>query len=93
MAHFQAHVIEGFLGHPAIERIAGVLPCVKVNSGELCIVVQHFLEVRHEPLIIDGISGEAAANLIVYSALGHSKQSELRHSQCFVVAAAQILAQ
>ena len=43
---------------------------------ELGVVVEHLLEMRHEPAIVDGVAGEAAAEVIVDAALGDVSQGE-----------------
>ncbi len=44
---------------------------VEVGPHEQRLVVQHLLEVRHEPFAIDGVAGEAAAQVVVHPARCH----------------------
>ena len=37
---------------------------------ELGVVVEHLLEMRDEPAIVDGVAGKAAAEVIIDAALG-----------------------
>src|SRR3546814_4858553 len=38
----------------------------------LGVVVEHLLEMRHQPFGVGGVPGEAAAQMIVYAALAHA---------------------
>ena len=44
------------------------------SSQELGVVVEHLLEVRHEPVGIDRVAGEAAAEMVVDAALADPRQ-------------------
>ena len=44
---------------------------VGVHADEQRLVVEHLLEVRHEPLAVDGVPGEAAADVVVHAARRH----------------------
>src|SRR5437899_2675090 len=61
-------------GGLAVERVAGELPRVNVVRQEACVVVQHLLEVRHDPPRIRRVSMEASADLIVDAALRHRRE-------------------
>ncbi len=43
----------------------------EVEPRQLCIVVEHLLEVGHEPVGIDAVAGEASSDLVVDAAGGH----------------------
>jgi len=45
---------------------------VQIQLSQLRIVVEHLLEMRHQPFGIDGVAREAAAQLIVDTAGGHA---------------------
>ena len=47
------------------------LPEVCAKPGEQSVVVQHLLEMGHEPNGIDGVAGESAADLIIDPPTGH----------------------
>ena len=51
------------------------------RAQQLAVVVQHFLEVRNHPVLIDGVAREAAAELVVDAAFGHARQRQRRHVQ------------
>ena len=44
---------------------------VQVRPHEQCLVVEHLLEVRHEPFAIDRVPGEAPTDVVVHPARGH----------------------
>ena len=44
---------------------------MQIDAGELSVVVEHLLEVRHEPVRVSGVAVEATAELVVYSPVGH----------------------
>jgi len=58
-----------------------------VHPRELRVVVQHLLEVRHEPFGVSRIAVEAAAQLVVDAAVGHCVQGPARHGQGAAVSA------
>ena len=49
--------------------------------GEQRVVVQHLLEVRHQPVRVGAVAGEAAAELVVDAAIGHGVQRARHHRQ------------
>ena len=49
--------------------------------GEEGVVVQHLLEVRHEPLRIGAVARESAAELVVDAAVGHPVEGQRHHAQ------------
>ena len=44
---------------------------VGVDAHQQRLVVEHLLEVRHEPLAVDRVAGEAAADVVVHAARRH----------------------
>ena len=68
-AHLADEPADRLLDPQAEERVAGR----GVGGGEeldqLGVVVEHLLEVRYEPALVDGVAGEAAADVIVDAAL------------------------
>ena len=65
------HVLERPLCHLSVSLLAGEEPGVEVRRGEQRVVVEHLLEVRHEPLRVDGVAVEAAADEVVHPAGRH----------------------
>ncbi len=49
---------------------------IQVCAGQLGIVVQHLLEMRNVPILIDTVSMESATNLVIHAAGCHLMQSE-----------------
>ena len=65
------HVVERLLGHAPVALVAGHDPGVEIRRGEQRVVVEHLLEVRDEPLAVDRVPVEAAADEVVHPARGH----------------------
>ncbi len=93
VGHFAQHIIEGFLGNAAVEGPAGKLPSVEIEAGEQGVVVEHFLEMRHQPVGIGGVAVKAAANLVVHSPVSHFFQGQLDHFQRTGAGAAVVVAE
>ena len=62
------HVVERLLGHPPVALLARGRPGVEIRRGEECVVVQHLLEVRDQPVPVDGVPVEAATDEVVHPA-------------------------
>ena len=75
--HLALEPFDGFVRTLAIERFAGALvrDCQKLE--ELRIVVEHFLEVRHQPALVDRVAREAAAEMVVDAALADMVEGDL----------------
>ena len=56
--------------------------------GEQGVVVQHLLEVRHEPVRVGAVAREAAAELVVDAAVGHGVEGSGDHRERGLVARA-----
>ena len=54
---------------------------MRVNPGEQCVVVQHLLEVRHDPVGVHRVPGEAAPDLVIHAAPGHRVGGARHHGQ------------
>ena len=65
------HPVAGLLGDPGAGGIAGEAPPVQVDPRELGVVVEHLLEVRHDPGAVDGVAREPARHLVVHAAARH----------------------
>ena len=70
------HVVERLLRDGAVPVLAGDQPGVKVRRDEKRVVVEHLLEVRHEPAVVDRVAVEAAADDVVHPAGGHRVERE-----------------
>ena len=77
--HLARQPTEGVVRHATCFGIARGLPEMRAEPHEQCIVVQHLLEVRHQPLRIHGVAREPAADLIVDAAARHALESVRRH--------------
>ena len=65
-------VVERLLRHLAVALVPGHEPAVQVGRGEQRVVVEHLLEVRHEPALVDRVAMEAAADQVVHASGGHA---------------------
>ncbi len=72
VAKVAEHVGDGLLDDAAVPNLTGCLPGVQVRADEQRLVVQHLLEVRDEPLRVDGVPVEPAADVVVDPATGHA---------------------
>ena len=71
--------VERLARHALEERLTGDLEAVQVRACEQRVVVEHLLEVRDDPAVVDRVTGEAAADLVVHAAGGHPAQRVQRH--------------
>ncbi len=85
--------VAGLLRDPPPERMAGGPPPMEVRPGEQRVVVQHLLEVRDDPVGVDGVPGEAAGQLVVDPAARHRLEGPLGHREGVGVPGARVVAQ
>ena len=71
-AELAQRVLDRLLDDAAVALLAGHEPAVQVRGDEQRVVVEHLLEVRHEPLLVDGVAVEAAADEVVHAARRHA---------------------
>src|SRR6185437_1164690 len=65
-------VLDRLLGDLAIAVLARKQPGMQVGRHEQRVVVEHLLEVRDEPLLVDRVAVEAAADEVVHAARAHA---------------------
>ena len=76
VAHVAEQVARSVCGHDLeVARLAGELPGVEVRADEQRVVVEHLLEVGDQPLPVDRVAGEAAADVVVDAAGGHGVEA------------------
>src|SRR5215211_2444691 len=80
-------VLERLLDDLAVALVARDDPGVQVVRGQQRVVVEHLLEMRHEPVGVDRIAMEAAAHEVVHPAGGHPVESLHDHRERLFVAA------
>ena len=73
--------------------VARDLKGFEIGNHQLRLIVEHLLEVRHEPVFIHRIAMKSAAQLIVHAAFFHRDQRVDDHVESFVVAGALPVAQ
>src|SRR5690606_23890767 len=71
---------------PAKQIVARDLKQREIDPGELSVVVEHFLEMRHKPYGIHRVPMKSAADLIIEPAAGHFFRGMPDHSQSTLVA-------
>ena len=91
--HLSQYVVECFLGNAPVQASAGRLVGIQIQAGEQCVVVEHLLEVGHQPEGVGRVAVEAASDLVVDAAAGHLLQGELQHLQGAVVVAVGVVAE
>ena len=71
-------------------RLTGHLPRVEVGACEQRVVVEHLLEVGHDPVRIDGVPRESSAEMVVDATGGHGIERVGHHVQRVVVTGLQV---
>ncbi len=77
--HVAQYVVTGPPRNVRINRVARDLVRVHVTGNQLRLVVEHLLEVRHQPAFIDAVPMESTAELVEHPALAHRPQRVQRH--------------
>ena len=92
-AHFAQQPADDALCGVLEQGFAGQCPGVGIQVQQRAVVVEHFFEVRDEPLLVDGVATESAAELIDHAARRHLAQGEQRHLARLRIAASLRLPQ
>ena len=71
MAKFAQHVLDGLVDHLLPAFLTEDEVGVQVDTDQQRLVVEHLLEVRHQPLLVDRVAGEATADVVVHSTARH----------------------
>ena len=69
-------VFAGFGGDAAKELVPRRAPAVEVERNQQRVVVEHLLEMRHEPDLVHGVAVKAPGQLVVNAALRHPAQRQ-----------------
>ena len=72
--HLAQGPVDGFAHADGVERVVGVQPGRGQQLDKQGVVIEHLLEVGHQPPLVGGIPGKAAAQVIVNAALAHGVQ-------------------
>ena len=81
VTQFAHHKVQRFLDDTTVERLLRYLISVQVGAGQQGVVVQHLLEVGHQPFFIGGVAGKATTDLVVHAAVGHLFERGFGHVQ------------
>src|SRR5262249_31652785 len=71
ICRFAFYILKRLDGNAREKIVVGYLIEVEIDADELGVVIQHFLEMRHEPDRIDGVAMKAAAELIEDASFSH----------------------
>ena len=77
--HLALEVGQSLADNAFVGGVAEDLEGVQVDAGERGVVVEHLLEVGDQPLYIDAVAREAAADLVVHAAAGHAPEGAFEH--------------
>ena len=88
-AHLAQQPGHGLADALFVERFAGLLPGERQQLEQGRVVVEHLLEMRHQPGGVGGVAREAAAQVIVDAALAHAMQRQMHGLVEALVAAAR----
>ena len=80
-SHVAPHVIKNVTRGCCEFRIARDLKSVEISARQLCLVVKHFLEMRHMPVHVDRIPMKSTTDVIVHSTRRHLSQCQQDHFQ------------
>src|SRR5450759_2406694 len=75
--HFAGEPFHGLARALAEKLLAAALIGQRQQLQELCVVVKHLLEMRHQPALVHRVARKAAAEVIVNAALTHAIQRML----------------
>ena len=78
-------MVQGPFGHLAQVPVSGDLKGVQVDPREQRVVVQHLLEVWHQPAGVHRVSMETTPQLVVHAPAGHLAERVSDHAQGVVV--------
>ena len=81
MTQVAQHIRDDLLGDAPVARLPRDQPSVHVRAQEQRLVVEHLLEVRHEPERVDRVAVEPAPHLVVHASGGHGVERHRDHLQ------------
>src|SRR5437899_5005628 len=65
--HVASDIIQNVARDGFVLRVSSYLETVKIRNRELCLNVEHILEVRHVPVTIDRVTMKTADDVIMHS--------------------------
>jgi hypothetical protein len=80
-AEFTKHEVCSRVCDPDCERIGGDAREMTVEPQQQRVVVEHLLEVRDDPLRVDGVAREAAPDLVVDPSARHRRRRALHRGK------------
>ncbi len=85
--HVAQQVVERLLRDDPVPLLAGRRVRVQVGRGQQGVVVEHLLEVRHQPSAVHRVAGEAAGQYVVHPPGRHPVQRRRHHRRRLGIAA------
>ncbi len=79
--HLPGQPGDGLSGAAAEQFVTGALPRQREQLEQQRIVVEHLLEVRGQPAVVDRIAREAAAEMVVDAAFTHARERQLHSAE------------
>jgi hypothetical protein len=86
MGHLPQHVVERLQGDASKFTICSDNVSVEQQGNKQCIVVEHLLEMWHQPLLVDTVSMESSAQVIVDPTTNHAPKRVCHHLERLGVA-------
>ena len=77
MSHVAQQVVQSLLTYPPVSLLPRELPGVQVGAGQEGVVVEHLLEVGHQPFVVGGIAVETSSQVVEDAPCGHGVQGLL----------------
>ena len=72
--HLSQHVTEDIANDFGMSLFPGHLPGFQIGDGQLGLIIEHFLEMRHVPLPVDRVTVKAPSEMVMDSTRSHSVQ-------------------
>ena len=79
--HIAGDVVEDIARDRFVLSILCDLKSLEIGGGELCLIVEHFFEMRHVPVTINRVTMKTAADMVVHTAGRHFAQRKQIHFQ------------
>ena len=90
IAHVAQQETDDVFHDAPVARVARHEIAVQIRTSEQGVVVQHLLEVRHEPEVVGRVTREPATELIVNAARGHRVERRRDHRARLVGVVAEV---
>src|SRR5438132_11664881 len=79
--HIAGDVVEDIARDRFVLSILCDLKSLEIGGGELCLIVEHFFEMRHVPVTINRVTMKTAADMVGHTCGRHFAQRKQNHFQ------------